>query len=320
MRVRNTKTASAALACLLLLALCAPARAAVDPLYVGELDAVTGEAAADAEASEMAARAWLSDTMYYDRETGSFVYPVGGGEVRASVADGMIVNAPASVSAPEGVELTVRRSGAAEPEADPGNLSAPGHYAVSVADAGGGATLFAFTVVGESASLSGGYAMPESFYILDATLDGEEAVYDRNYIGMEDEGLYEIEYVCSETGVHYRLTTTIDRTPPQLTLSGKRDKKGRFCSAVQLGGLEGVVSASLTRDGAAAPFPSDGRLTEAGIYQLQVWDAAGNTATEQFTILVYLDLNGLLFFSLVSVSLIGVLAYILFKKKRFRAA
>lgn len=319
MRVRNTKTASAALACLLLLALCTPARAAVDPLYVGELDAVTGEAATDAEVSEMAARVWLSDTMYYDRETGSFVYPVDGYEVRASVADGMIVNAPASVSAPDGVELTVRRSGAAEPEADPGNLSAPGHYAVSVAEAGG-ATLFAFTVVGESASLSGGYTMPESFYILEATLDGEEAVYDRNYIGMEDEGLYEIEYVCSETGVHYRLTTAIDRTPPQLTLSGKRDKKGRFHSAVQLGGMEGAVSVSLTRDGAAAPFPNDGRLTEAGMYQLQVWDAAGNTATEQFTVLVYLDLNGLLFFSLVSVSLIGVLAYVLFKRKRFKTA
>ena len=320
MRVWNIKTGSAALACLTLLALCAPARAAVDPLYVGELDALTGEAATAAEASESAARVWLSDTMYYDRETGSFVYPVDGYEVRASVADGMVVNAPASVSAPDGVGLTVRRSGAAEPEGDPGSLTVPGDYAVTVTETGGTVPLFAFTVVGGSASLSGGYAMPDGFYILNATLDGEEALYDRNYIGMEDEGLYEIDYVCSDTNVHYHLTTTIDHTPPQLVLDGKLDRKGRFNSAVQVSASEQGLSASLTRDGAAVDFPSDGRITEAGMYRLQVWDAAGNTASEQFTVLVYLDLNGLLFFSLVCVSLAGVLAYILFRRKRFKPA
>ena len=45
MRVRNTKTISTSLCALALLgALCAPARAVVDPLYVGDVDAVTGEA------------------------------------------------------------------------------------------------------------------------------------------------------------------------------------------------------------------------------------------------------------------------------------
>lgn len=320
MRVRNRKLISSALCALLLLAaLCAPARAAVDPLYVGQLDAVTGEAVTGSSQTQ-SARVWLGDALYYDRETGSFVYPVGVGvhEVRASVADGMIVNDTVSVSAPEGVELSVKRSGAAEPEANPGSISVPGDYAVSVMDVDGAATLFTFTIVGESANLSGGYMMPEYFYILDATLDGADVFFDRNYIGMEDEGLYEIEYACSETGVHYRLATTVDRTPPELTLDGKLDKNGRYRSAVQIGGLEPNCSASLTRDGADVRFPSDGRLSEAGMYQLRVWDAAGNAVTEQFTILVYLDLSSLLFFALVCVSIVGVLGYILYKRKNLK--
>ena len=322
MRVRNTKTISTSLCALALLgALCAPARAVVDPLYVGDVDAVTGEAVTNGETSS-AARVWLSDAMYYDREKGSFVYPVGVGvhEVRASVADGMVVSGSVGVFADDGVELSVKRSGAAEPEADPGNIAVPGDYAVSVTDVGGAATLFTFTIVGASTNLSGGYEMPESFYILDATLDGEDAFYDRDYIGMEDEGLYEIEYVCSETGVHYHLATTIDHTPPHITLEGKQDKNGRFHSAVQIGGLEAGYTVGLTRDGATMSFPSDAKLSEAGMYQLQVWDAAGNMASGQFTILVYLDLNSLLFFALVCVSLAGVMGYILFKRKRFKAA
>lgn len=167
MRVRNTKTISTSLCALALLgALCAPARAVVDPLYVGDVDAVTGEAVTNGETSS-AAQVWLSDAMYYDREKGSFVYPVGVGvhEVRASVADGMVVGGSVGVFADDGVELSVKRSGAAEPEADPGNIAVPGDYAVSVTDVGGAATIFTFTIVGASTNLSGGYEMPESFYM-----------------------------------------------------------------------------------------------------------------------------------------------------------
>ena len=300
--------------------LCAPVRAAPDPLYVGEVDAQTGEAVADAAPVD-AERVWLPGGAYYERMTGSFVYPVDGGvrEVRANVVDGMLVSGPVSVTASDGVELTVTRGGSPDPLPDTESISAPGAYAVSVTGTDGAMTLFTFTVVGEATNLSGGYAMPDGFYILDATLGGEDTVYDRNYIGMEDEGLYELEYVCADTGVHYRLSVTVDRTPPLVTLEGERDKNGRFHSAVQIG-LEPGCAVNLTRDGESLAFPRDGRLTEAGMYSLEVFDAAGNQAAEQFTILVYLDLNGLLFFALVCLTLAGVLGYILYQRMKFKAA
>ena len=318
MRVRFGKLISSALCMAALLgALCAPAFADVDPYYSGTVDTVTGEAVTS---SSSAARVQISDSMYYDRENGSFVYPTGSGvyEVRANVADGMVVSEPVRVTADDGVELTLSRNGTALDEADLSSISDAGSYTVTVKDVDTMVTLFGFTIVGATTNLAGGYIMPEGFYILDATLDGEDAYYERSYIGMEDEGQYEIEYVCSDTSIHYHLSTIVDRTPPEITLDGKLDQNGRYHSAVQIGGVEQDGSVTLTRDGSDVRFPSDGKLSEAGMYQLQAFDAAGNAATEQFTILVYLDINSLLFFALVCVSLAGVLGYILYKRKKLK--
>ena len=318
MRVRFGKFILSALCMAALLgALCAPAFAEADPYYSGTVDTVTGEAVTS---SSSAARVQISDSMYYDRENGSFVYPTGSGvyEVRANVADGMVVSEPVRVTADDGVELTLSRNGTALEEADLSAILDAGSYTVTVKDVDAIVTLFGFTIVGATTNLAGGYVMPDGFYILNATLDDEDVYYERSYIGMEDEGRYEIEYVCSDTSIHYHLSTIVDRTPPEITLDGKLDQNGRYHSAVQIGGVEQDGSVTLTRDGSDVRFPSDGKLSEAGMYQLQAFDAAGNAATEQFTILVYLDINSLLFFALVCVSLAGVLGYILYKRKKLK--
>jgi len=319
MRVRIKKAVSPAMcAAALLCALCVSASAAIDPYYSGELDSVTGEAVTGSSPSASAARVRISEGMWYDREMRVFAYPAGSGEVRSNVADGMVVTDPVSVMPDFGVEVTVYRNGTALTEADLTQFGEVGSYTVSAKSTDSVEKLFEFTVVGKTTNLAGGYVMPEGFYILDATLDGEEAYFDRNFIGMEDEGEYEIEYVCPDTAVHYTLRTTIDRTPPQLTLDGRLDKDGRFRSAVRVGGLEAGDSVTLTRDGDAMRFPADGRLTGAGVYQMEVFDAAGNAAQSQFTILVYLDLNSLLFLALVCVSLAGVLGYVLYRRKKLK--
>ncbi len=319
MRVRIKKTVSSALcAAALLCALCAPASAAIDPYYSGELDSATGEALTGSLASASSTRVRISEGMWYDRDMRVFVYPVGSGEVRSNVADGMVVTDPVNVTPDVGVEVTVYRNGTELTGADLTQLGEAGSYTVSAKSTDSVSNLFEFTVVGQTSNLAGGYVMPEGFYILSATLDGEEAYYDRNFIGMEDEGEYEIEYVCPDTAAHYTLRTTIDRTPPQLTLDGKLDKDGRFRSAVQVGGLEAGDSVTLTRDGDAMRFPADGKLTGAGVYQMEAFDAAGNAAQSQFTILVYLDLNSLLFLALVCVSLAGVLGYVLYQRKKLK--
>lgn len=314
MWMRNARSILCALA--LLWALCGAASAAADPYYSGDVDPATGEAVTVLPAT----RVPLSGSMYYDREMGAFVYPAGLHEVRANVADGMVVSDPVRITADDGVELTLNRNGAALEGADLGNIAAPGAYTVAVKDVDTVVTLFGFTVVGAETNLAGGYVLPDGFYILEATVDGADAYYERGFIGMEDEGLYEIEYVCSATSVRYHLSTTVDRTPPEITLEGKPDKNGRYHSAVQVEGLEGVAGIALTRDGASMNLPSDGKLSEAGMYQLTAFDAAGNAAAYQFTILAYLDLNSLLFFALICASLAGVLGYILYKRKKLRVA
>ena len=320
MRVRIRKTVSLALCGMALFAaLCAPAAADEDDTYYsGEVDAVSGEAVTSA--SSAAARVRINETTYYDREARSFVYPTGSGvyEVRANVADGMIVSEAVNITADDGIEVTVSRNGAALDDGSLSQLSLPGKYTVGVTGLDSAVNLFGFTIVGARSNLSGGYVMPEGFYILEAALDGEQTYYERNYIEMADEGLYEIEYVCPATSLHYTLSTTIDRTPPQLTFDGKLDKKGRFRSAVQISGFQDGDAVAMTRDGAEVKFPSDGKLTEAGMYQLLAFDAAGNSTTRQFTILVYLDFNSLLFFALVCLSLAGVLGYVLFKRKTLK--
>lgn len=319
MRVRVRKFLSSALCGMALLgALFAPALAANDPYYSGEVDSVTGDALNASTSSVTRVR--ISETTYYDMDARTFVYPTGSGiyEVRANVADGMVVGEPVSITADAGVEVTVSRNGTALEEADLTHIDAPGRYVIGVSGTDSSVSLFGFTIVGKTANLPGGYVMPEGFYILDATLDGEETYFERSYIGMDDEGLYEIEYVCPETTLHYTLSTTIDRTPPELTFDGRLDKEGRFHSAVQISGLQEGDSVALTRDGEPTAFPAGGKLTEAGLYQLTVFDAAGNSATYPFTILVYLNLNSLLFFALVCLSAAGVLGYILIERKKLK--
>ncbi len=322
MRVRISKTISSALCvAALLCTLCAPAFAEIDPYYSGTVDTVTGEATGG-EAAASATRIRITNSMYYDRDLRNFIYPTGVStyEVRATVADGMIVTEPVEIIADEGAEVTLTRNGTVLTDTDLSHIADVGKYSVSVRVIDTTVTLFSFTIVGAATNLPGGYTMPEGFYIVGATVNEEEADYDRNFIGMEQEGAYDVEYVCPDTAIHYHLMTVIDRTPPQVTLDGKLDKNGRFHSAVQVGGLQPGDSVAMTRDGTAIAFPSDGVLSEAGMYQMRFYDAAGNAVAAQFTILVYLDLNSLLFFALVCVSLAGVLGYILVKRKHLKVA
>ena len=320
MRVRMKKILSAALCAVTLLgALCLPAFASGNPYYSGSVDPSTGAPVTGAEA-EVSPRMKINSTTYYDRNQRSFSYPTGSGigEVYSNVADGMVVTEPVFITAPDDVEVTVTRNGDVLSEVNLDEIAAPGSYSVTVKDIDTTRNLFSFTIVGSQTNLPGGYRLPDGFYFLDAVVDGEDAIFERTYIGMEEEGSYELEYVCPTTTIHYHLNVTIDRTPPVITLDGSMDRDGRFHSAVQIGGVEPGSTVGMTRDGADFPYPTDGRLTEAGMYVLQVYDPAGNSATVQFTILVYLDTNSLLFFAVLILINAAVVVYIFLKRKNLK--
>ena len=308
-----------ALVAALWVALSAAVRAEQDDFYYsGPLDSLTGQPLSSATAAQTQVR--LSDVMYYDFDRRAYAYPVENGmyEVYADVADGMIVTGSVSIAANDAAHVEIYRDGELLTEIDPGSISQTGSYIVSAKNGDSTQKLFGFRIVGAETNLSGGYSMPLGFYILDAAFEGEEAFYERSYIAMQDEGFYHIEYICPANELRYTLETTVDRTPPRLTLEGRRDEEGRFHSAVDVRGVEPGNTVSMTYNDAPARFPADGHLAESGIYTLQVTDSAGNTALEQFAIMVYFDLNSLIFFALVCASLSGVLGYMLYRRKTLK--
>ena len=302
-------------------ALCVPAFAEEDPFYSGPLDNWTGEPVTDgvSSAPEEERLVYITDAMYYDRDRREFVYPTsaGMGQIFSNVADGMVVTDPVTVSADAGLTLSVYRDGEALENMALSGFYEPGEYVVYAKVGDRTEKLLRFQIVGASAQLPHGYSLPDGFFILDATRNGEETYYDSSYINMEDEGAYRVEYVCPDTGLHYVLETTVDRTPPEIVLEGKRDDQGRFHSAVDVAVEEGCAVA-MTYNESPDQFPRDGHLTESGNYIIQATDAAGNTAARQFLIMVYFDFNSLLFFALLCLSGAAVLGYVLFKRRRRR--
>ena len=308
----------AAALCVLLSASVPAAWDDADFYYSGPLDSLTGQPLSSSPAVQTQAR--LSDGMYYDFDRRAYAYPVANGmyEVYADVADGMIVTGSVSISVNDAVHVEIYRDGELLAGIDPGGISGTGSYIVSAKSGDGAEKLFGFRIIGAETNLSGGYSMPMGFYILNAEFEGGEAFYERSYIAMQEEGFYRIEYICPANDLRYTLETTVDRTPPQLTLEGRRDEAGRFHSAVDVRGVEPGDTVSMTCNDAPVRFPADGHLAESGVYTLWVTDGAGNTAMEQFAIMVYFDLNSLIFFALVCASLAGVLGYMLYKRKRLK--
>lgn len=288
--------------------------------YAGRLDPYTGlPYSGESAAISDGTRVRLTDDMYYDRTESLFVYPFAGGlqELRCSVADGMIVSEPVSVSADEGVLVTVYRDGV-EVDAD-APLNTVGEYSVTASTGGYTGQILDFTIVGPRTSLIQSYPMPQEFYIRSATFDGEEIFFERYYADMAQEGAYTIQYTCPKTGLDYTLSTVIDRTPPTLDFFGRVDDNGYIRSALRFEGLGDGDTLFVERDGESFGVSIQagaGSVSEPGRYVFTVMDSAGNSTTYDYTILLYFDLNSLVFFALTLSVLAGAIGYVIYQRRR----
>ena len=299
------------------------ARAASDGWYY--VDGAEAAASADDAGAnpwaEPQSRVRLSDTMYFDTTRNMFAYPVRDTDMEAysNVADGMITGATVSISGSAGLLLTLYRGGEIiELSSDVNYISDTGDYLVTAKAGGVDETLFHFKIVGRTASIPGGYSLPDGFYMQDATLNDEDVYYDYAYIDMDEDGQYHIEYVCGATMMTYTLDTLVDNTPPELTLEGIQDRRGRFHSAVDVFSSEEISRVTLTRNEMPVDFPSNGHIAESGLYTLQAYDMADNSTSVQFTILIYFNANSIIFFGLVLASVAVVWFYIFIKRKRLK--
>ena len=320
MKKQNIHAAAVLIALSLILCCCFTAYA-VDLDYTGPLDPETNQPLGGEVVSSFN-REMLSTGMFYDWSTHDYVYPVEDSllEVHMNVADGMIVNTPVYVGSDD-PSVLIYCSGS-EVTGDRSNIRKPGDYMVSVKNGGSLVRLMDFRIVGDSTNAINRFEAPDGFYILSASRDGENIYQGRYTVEMEEEGYYDIEYLCGATDHSYRLQVAIDRTPPQVNFQAKLDKEGRVRSAVSYSGLESTDTVVLLRDGTAvdAYVNSDGtgQILDPGNYIMRVYDAAGNMSEYQFTVMVYLNAGSWIFIILLLAVIIAVGAYVVFKRKNLK--
>ena len=310
---------------MLLSALCAPALA-VDMDYSGPVDPETGEPAGSSQGqSGSSDRSLLSGSMYYDWIRRDFAYPVGDSlsEVHSTAADGMVLTTPVTVSVKGETTLAIYKDGL-EYTGSLDRISDVGSYTVSAMVDGQPRRMLSFTLVGASTNVLHTYVVPDGFYILEATRDGEPIFAGRYSVAMEEEGDYVVQYECSATDVVYKLQTTIDRSPTFLTFDGRIDSQGRIRSALKFSGLQTGDRVYLFRSGDSVDLKleSDGTgvITEPGNYRLIVKDPAGNSVEYVFIILQYFNMQSWVFFLMVFAAVVTVLIYVLTKRKRLKIA
>ena len=318
---------TATITALLCAALCAGAYAA-DPSYSGRIDPETG-AALDVrgplDGSENNGRVYVSSGVYYDYSAHRFIYSLGGtaGEVSCSAADGMVMSGEkVSLSVSQDAPVTVYWNGQ-ELAGTPGEVGDVGEYTITTQAEGRARQLLRFTIVGSSTNALENFTAPDGFYIEEAARDEEDVRLDRYSVNMSAEGDYHIVCTCSATGISYTLDVAIDRTPPEVTLSGRFDENMRARSAVSFSGLQpGDTIWATNADGNVSPEMNDtgtgGTFYDVGNYTLTVYDAAGNNSAYEFVILTYFNFTSLMFFALVLLCAAAVFLYVRFKRKKLK--
>lgn len=260
---------------------------------------------------------WISDSMTYDPNTHQYVYPIGDGEVRASVAHGMIVTNPVKIV---GATLLIYRDGLLW-EGDPSGISEPGEYVVMGQTGSQILRLFTFTIAGSANNSIYAYSLPAGMIVTNATRNGEDTDYDRSIVPMQEDGLYHVEYESlSIAEAKYAVDINIDRTPPEIQFSGSIDENNRVHSALGFSGLQDgdTIQAKLDGEDIEVRVNPDGtgEFTESGSYVITVYDAAGNSTVYGYIVLLYLNASGLAFFAVLAASAAALLIYIYIKRKR----
>lgn len=263
-------------------------------------------------------RVWLTNSCYYDSTTREFCYPIeeSGTEVRANVADGMIVTEPVSV---KGVTLLIYRDGERW-EGDPTSITEPGEYVVMAQVGNQTPRMFTFTLAGIGVSTVYSYNLPAGMYVIEATRDEMPIAYERASVPMQEDGLYHVVYECIAAETVYELNLNVDRTPPEIEFSGEIDENHRVHSALSFSGLQEGDTIRVLLDGVpvdvAVNPDGSGVLPDSGNYIITVFDAAGNSTEYGYIVMLYLNAGSLGFFLLLAATGIAVIVYIFIKRKR----
>lgn len=323
MKKRNMRILAALVSAVLLAGFAFGFAYAVDIDYSGELDPETNQPVSSS-ASTSPNRVILSPTMYYDYDSHDYVFPVTNSltEIHANVPDGIVTTNSVSVNAGGDSSVIVFCNGN-EITGATDNLRTVGDYVVTYRSGGTSQQIFSFTIVGPRTSAIHSYSVPDGFYITQAVYEGEQNILTNRYtVDMEEEGDYYVEYECGATGFRFTLSTTIDRTPPALTFTGRIDSQQRVHSALKFEGLENDDTIYLLQDAVQVEprlnGDGTGEIVDSGNYVMRVYDAAGNVKEYIFTIMVYLNVGAWFFILILVAVIVAIFVYVILKRKRLK--
>ena len=286
--------------------------------YTGDVDTVTGEPIEIAETEEKQTKSVkIKDGSTYDRNNSMFIYKVTGGAIGVSVCDGMIVTSPVYFAKTGEINIAIYRNGSKYSDI-PTSVSDPGTYVILTWDKETEEQVMSFQIVATTTGVISQYLVPNGFTVMSVALNGTQVNRGYGAVDMSEEGYYEISYRCNATSVDYNLYVTIDHTPPDVRFEGV-DSKNRAQGPVTLKGLaDGDEVYIKLNDEDEVSLDYKNQLTQSGSYHVVVSDAAGNYITKDFVIMIYLNVKGVFFFSLIVVIIIGVIVALYISRKRLR--
>jgi hypothetical protein len=176
-----------------------------------------------------------------------------------------------------------------------------------------------FDIVNDKTGRLTSYTLPNGFSIVSVSID--DVTQAPNYsriIDMQKEGRYEISYKCTATGITYNLNVEVDHTPPDVQFEGVSGSIAR--GPVKIVGLQDEDTVKVIFNGESVSAPSNGVIGTVGKYTVTVFDDAENSVTKEFTIRMYLNIQGGIFIALAVILIVaaGVYMYVSRKKLRVR--
>ena len=286
--------------------------------YTGDVDIYTGKPVVAGEDNKnKASYIPIKDGSTYDVENGMFVYTLENGTFACSVCEGMITTSPVALIKDGEYNVALYRDGR-KVDGIPSSVADPGSYVVIYWDNTSENQILTFQIVEKETGRINQYIVPQGFTVTSVYLNGELQKNSFGSVDMSKEGLYQISYRCSATGIEYYLNVTTDHTPPKVTFEGlDSDNKAR--GPVTIRGLqEGDTVYILLNDENKGKMNYQNQITQEGSYHVTVTDKAGNSISRDFIIMIYLNVKGVFFLSLIIVIIIGVMIALYISRKRLR--
>jgi hypothetical protein len=294
---------------------------AEDYRYTGPVDMNTGEPVENTENGINTGTAVvnLPDGGSYNRTDHSFVYTVSGQSLslHSSIANNIITTEPVSLKADDGLDVVLYKNAKPQNDVDLSEVTLPGTYTVVAKGKETDHQILTFTIVTPVTGAIDRYKLPYGF-VVTGVVYNDKAVQnpDPGTVDLTQEGTYHISYSCLATQVSYELQLEVDHTKPQFKLEGV--KKGLARGPVSIINVAEDETVSVTSGDNEVKIGNDLVIRNVGRYKVTVTDKAGNTKSESFTIRMYLNYQGIIFFLLSFGIIAATVAYMVVSRKKLR--